>query len=455
MEPGRVAFKMMKTISLWGKRAMEPHHLRRLYATDPQRADALIFGRRSDPITRRGFLAGAGLAAMTAALGARPAYAQNMPAGLLPAMLMQEGAGIEGKHPGLRLLNDRPINAETPAHLLDDTWTPADRLFIRNNGHPPPNIDADTWTVRFSGESCAQPVSFTINQLKEEFEEVTLALTLECGGNGRHEFYPPARGNQWTTGAVGCPLWTGVRLRDVLKRVGVNDDAVYVAYNGADIHLSGQSDKRPISRGVTLAKAMEAESLIAWAVDNQPLPLQNGFPLRLVFGGWPGSCSGKWLNEIMIRDRVHDGMKMTGSSYRVPCDPVPPGTKVADDDMCIIHAMPVKSLITKPTNATSHGLSAPLTVRGHAWAGDRAVRRVDLSIDYGATWTPTTLAKPRNRNAWQRFESQVRFPKQGYYEVWARAMDDQGVSQPMVVPGWNPKGYLNNACHRIGVKVDA
>ena len=128
---------------------------------------------------------------------------------------------------------------------------------------------------------------------------------------------------------MGCPKWTGVRLKDVLEDVGVKSDAVYIGDYGKDTHLSGDPDKKPISRGVPMSKAMEDESLIAWAINGEDLPLMNGYPLRLVFGGWPAPTSGKWLEKIVIRNKVHDGPKMTGSSYRVPCKPVAPGAKVA------------------------------------------------------------------------------------------------------------------------------
>ncbi|MBT8446357.1 MAG: sulfite oxidase, partial [Gammaproteobacteria bacterium] len=265
---------------------------------------------------------------------------------------------------------------------------------------------------------------------------------------------PAAPGNQWTTGAVGCAEWTGVRLRDVLEACGIDPRAVYVAYEGADRHLSGDPAKRPISRGVPLAKALESESLVAWAMNGESLPHQHGYPLRLVIGGWPGSVSGKWLNRILIRDRVHDGAKMGGSSYRVPCAPVAPGAEVADADMCIIESMPVKSLITAPRSGVTHPHMKQLAVRGHAWAGDRSVSRVQVSMDFGATWLSADLRAAPNRLAWADWSLALPpFPGPGYYEIWARATDAAGVSQPMVVPGWNPKGYLNNACHRIAVQA--
>jgi DMSO/TMAO reductase YedYZ molybdopterin-dependent catalytic subunit len=179
----------------------------------------------------------------------------------------------------------------------------------------------------------------------------------------------------------------------------------------------------------------------------------NGYPLRLVIGGWPASTSGKWLTGISVRNQVHDGPKMGGYSYRVPCESVAPGTVVAEEDMCIIESMPVKSLLTYPRSGAVHKLRESLAVRGHAWAGDLAVSELDVSIDFGQTWQRAKLEKAANRLAWQQFSADLKFPRTGYYEVWARATDDRGRAQPMVVPGWNPRGYLNNACHRIAVKV--
>ncbi|MEM9313648.1 MAG: sulfite oxidase [Pseudomonadota bacterium] len=427
-----------------------------LYARDPLKADSCLWGRRSDPVTRRGFLGGAGLAAMSTALGSRIPFASLMPAGLIPAALAEDGSPfeIEGKE-GLLVHNDRPLNMETPAHLLDDPVTPASRMFVRNNGIPPQlgSAPVDEWTLDIGGEACERPQSFTLADLKARFTHHTYQLQLGCGGNGRKEFHPPAAGNQWSTGAIACPRWTGVRLRDVLNACGVGDNAVYTAYYGADGHLSGDPGKHPISRGTTIAKALEEESLIAWALNGEPLPPLHGFPLRLVTGGWPASTSGKWLRRIDIRDRVHDGAKMTGSSYRVPCRPVAPGEKVDPTDMCIIESMPVKSLVTFPRSGIQHDMREDLEVRGHAWAGDDSVKQVFVSMDFGATWRSAELEPPANRLAWQQWSARLEFATTGYYEVWARAVDSRDRSQPMLLPAWNPKGYLNNACHRIAVKV--
>lgn len=428
--------------------------LNEIYRKDPIAADKKLWGRKTNRTSRRGFLRNSGLVSLSSVLGMSIPFARFMPAGLIPAVFAGENApsAIEGKD-GLIILNDRPVNAETPAHLLDDAVTPNRYMFIRNNGIPPEEVNPENWELEIGGESCVTPTKFSINDLRERFEEVTLQLQLECGGNGRSEFVPAASGNQWTTGAIGCPKFTGVRLRDVLNYCGVARDVVYVGYYGADTHTSGNPNADPISRGVPISKAMERESMIAWAMNDEDIPLQNGFPLRLVCAGWPGSVSGKWLNRLVIRNKVHDGEKMAAPSYSVPNRNVAPGSRVPNEDMQIIESMPVKSLVTYPQSGIDHDYRQRMTVRGHAWAGDNQISGVFLSIDFGATWLPTAVGAASNRLSWQSFESWVQFPEPGYYEIWARAMDNLGRSQPMVVPGWNPRGYLNNACHRVAVQA--
>ena len=424
----------------------ESRDIHEFFSADPIAADDAFFGRKSYA-DRRGFLRGAGLAAMAAMVGAAIPFHRNMPAGLIPAAFADE-AVLVGKD-GLTLLNDRPLNAETPPHLLDDPITPTPRHFIRNNGIPPSEADPDTWTLTIDG-LVDRPMTLSIHELQSRFEVVTMALAIECGGNGRAFFEPPARGNQWTYGAVACSEWTGVRLKDVLAAAGVQPNVVYTAHVGADAHLSGQPDKLPISRGVPIAKAMTDNVLIAFEQNGGPIHPMNGAPLRLVVPGWPGSCSQKWLRRIYLRDVVHDGAKMTGTSYRVPRFKVEPGEKVDKQDFVIIERMPVKSLITHPANGAEAGRA--VEIRGHAWSGDRTVASVDLSYDFGATWMPAALDDPVNDGAWQNFRANVTLPGAGYYEVWARATDSAGVMQPHAID-WNPKGYLNNTMHRVALRV--
>lgn len=422
-----------------------------LYNEDPERADALVFGRITGS-DRRGFLRGAGLGAMAAAIGAAIPHARNMPGGLIPAAFAEtaEAFEIEGKAPGLIVHNDRPMNIETPAHMLDDDITSSDTHFVRNNGTLPDPIDPAVWRLKIDGE-VNEEIELSLDQLKSEFEPVTLALQLECGGNGRAGFNPPPSGNQWTIGAIGNAEWTGVRLSDILRRAGLKPSAVYTGHVGYDEHLSGDPERLAISRGGPIDKMMDPHTIVAYAMNGADIPIHNGYPVRLVAPGWAGSVSQKWLTRVWVRDREHDGPGMTGMSYRVPRHPVAPGTEVPPEDMKVMGSMIVKSVVTFPEAGGEVAAGRPFEVRGHAWAGDDLVHAVDVSTDFGATWQRTELSPPPNRFAWQRWRADITLPAVGYYEVWVRATDNLGRMQPMVVPGWNPRGYLNNAAHRIHV----
>ncbi|MEE2787556.1 MAG: sulfite oxidase [Myxococcota bacterium] len=429
-----------------------PHRKKHRAATAPYHDET---GDTKIRCERRRFLGQLGLSAMSAAIGSTIVFGEYLPPGIIPIALAESPSppALLGKDPRLTLLNDRPINVETPAYLLDDDITPAGRLFVRNNGHPPATSDSKSWTVRIDGESAQRSLTLKLDALKTRFSQVTETSVLECAGNGRREFFPAAKGNQWSTGAVGCVTWTGVRLRDVLKHVGIKSSAVYVAYEGADTHLSRDPNKKPISRGIPIQKALDDHCMLAWAMNGQPIPPLHGAPLRLVAPGYPGSCAGKWVERLRIRDRVHDGPKMNGLAYRVPCEPVAPGTRVPNDKMCIIEAMPTKSLITFPRSGVQHRLPAPLRFRGHAWSGQATIESVEFSIDFGQSWHRASVRHHQDRYAWHRWSGEVRLPKQGYYELWARARDSSGRTQPMILPGWNPKGYLNNACHRVAIQA--
>tara|TARA_R110001632_G_scaffold194733_3_gene316199 strand:- start:8063 stop:9283 length:1221 start_codon:yes stop_codon:yes gene_type:complete len=405
-------------------------------------------------LKRRYFIKKATLSSFATLIGAEIVFGSNMLEGYNPLALQDpDPFKMFDKNKEMIVLNDKPWNIEAQAHLLDDKITPNSSMFIRNNGLVPEGIDAKNWTLVIDGESVVKQTTYTLAELKSKFEQHTYQLTLECGGNGRSEFNPPAKGNQWTIGAVHCATWTGVRLRDVLEDAGIKNDAVYIGYHSADVHLSQDPKKEPISRGAPMIKSLQDETLLAFKMNGKDIPLVHGYPLRLVAGGWPASVSGKWVNRISIRNKIHDGTKMTGTAYRVPCEPVAPGEKVKDEDMCIIESMPVKSLITYPKTGATLNEGSSLKIRGHAWAGELEVVKMEYSIDFGASWKECMIEKPANRLAWQHFSASVDFPKKGYYEVWARATDAQGLMQPMLLPGWNPKGYLNNACHRIAVKI--
>jgi DMSO/TMAO reductase YedYZ molybdopterin-dependent catalytic subunit len=443
-----------------------------LYGDDPERADAVVFGRKAD-VSRRGFLNGAGLAAVGAAVGGPIVYGANMPGGLIPAALAQEAKKeaaaatpapepkkgpqllqFPGKDGGLVVIGDKPLVAETPEHLLNDDTTPTPKFYIRNNGQIPEQAkDADGWKLTIDGE-VNNKLELTLGDLKKRFKPVTQRMVLECGGNGRSFFTPQARGNQWTNGGVGCAEWTGVKVADVIKAAGLKPSAVFSGHYGADPHLSGDPSKSALSRGVPIKKLMDEGNLIVWAMNGKPLENVHGFPVRLVIPGWPGSVSEKWLTRIWIRDKVHDGQGMGGTSYRVAIKPMVPGGKADPANFKDLESMPVRSIITNPVNGTKLAAGTKeLKLRGASWAGDYTVRAVDVSTNFGAGWQKAELGQPKNRYDWQRWTATIKFPSDGYYEVWCRATDSRGIMQTHVAGGWNPQGYGANPMHRIAVLV--
>jgi sulfite oxidase len=429
--------------------------IQELYRDDPERADALAWGRR-------GTLKGAALAAMGGAVGAAIPFAGQMPAGTLPALFARPASAqsapatfrMEGKAE-LILQGDRPLVGETPEHMLDEPVTSFRYHFVRNNGQIPEVLttDPNAWRLTIDGE-VNTPLNLTLGELRARFPNVTRQLQMECGGNGRAFFAPQTRGNQWGNGAISNAEWTGVRLRDVLAAAGLKPSAVFTAHFGSDPHLSGAADRQAISRGMPLAKAMDEDTLIVFAMNGAPVPHIHGAPVRLLVPGWPGSLSQKWLNRIWLRDKPHDGAGMGGTSYRVPVRPIVPGSNNNGADFADMASMPVRSILS----SHAHGSRLPagtrsLDLRGAAWAGDLTVRSVDVSVDFGASWAPMQVAAPANRHAWQRWQGRVALPSDGYYEVWYRATDSQGRMQPHAPANWNPQGYGANPISRAAVLV--
>lgn len=438
-----------------------------LYRDDPERADAVVFGRRVDA-SRRGFLGGAGLAAMGAAVGGAIPFSANMPAGLVPAAMAQAPAAapaapagprpfeFPGKDNRLILLQERPLVGETPEHLLDDDTTPTAKFFVRNNGQiPEPAADANAWSFRVDGE-VNTPTEFTLGDIRARFASAvrTYRLQLECGGNGRSFFQPPARGNQWGNGAISVAEWTGVPLREVLRAIGLRPGAVYTGHYGADPHLSGDAARVSISRGMPIAKAMEEHTLVAFAMNGQPIPHIHGGPVRLIGPGYPGSVSHKWLKRIWIRDRVHDGDGMNGTNYRLPITPMVPGGRAIDANFRVMESMPLRSILTNIANGSRLPAGTrDVALRGAAWAGEKTVRDMHVSIDFGQTWQRASLASLKNRYDWSRWTANVRLPSDGYFEIWTRATDSDGLMQPHAAANWNPQGYGANPFHRVAILV--
>ena len=260
----------------------------------------------------------------------------------------------------------------------------------------------------------------SVAELKSRFTPQTMRMVMECGGNGRSFFQPPARGNQWTNGGAGCAEWTGVKLADVLKAAGLKESAKFTGHYGADPHLSGDTSKDAISRGMPIEKAIEPHTMIVWAMNGEPLPHIHGGPLRLIVPGWPGSLSSKWLTRVLVRKDPHDGQGMGGTSYRVPTVPIVPGSNVdGKTNFVDMTSMPTRSIITAPANGTRLPAGTrQMPIRGAAWAGDHEVQQVEVSFDAGQRWQAMQMAKPKNRYDWVRWTGTIALPSDGYFELW-------------------------------------
>lgn len=359
-------------------------------------------------------------------------------------------------------------NAEGKPELLGQAMiTPFENLYTRSHGTIPPRArsrDMSQWSLSVDGDTATSKV-FTLDQLKTEFPVHSRQHVMECAGNGRHGYRgygagANAPGNQWTIGPAGNVNWTGVLLKDVLATVGVQKSAVYVGWYSEDAPCDTPTAAGTmISRGIPIEKALDDYTMLAWEMNGETLPSYHGFPLRLVVPGYPGAAWGKWLTRLWVRNQTHDGAKMAAPAYRVPIEPVAAGSHDfkdpywTNDNMKIITEMPVRALITSPLRCLTVA-SRAVALEGRAWSGAGNVTKVELSFDRGTSWVGVaTLSAPVNKWAWQSWAGSVTLPSDGVWQVYARATDVTGVSQPMFAPYWNPKGYQNNAAMDLTITV--
>ena len=390
---------------------------------------------------RRQFLTSAGAIAIT---GIGSAKAQEQP----PGTLTNDQVKAE-KAKAMQWHSERPLTGSVPAHEHDFDVTPNDRMFVRNNLLTPA-IDISKHRLSIKG-LVDRELSWSVFDLAKAFPTFTIQGMLECAGSGRSSYTPTASGTPWLqTGGMGCPKWGGVRLADVLKAAGLKPGAAHVAGQGGDPGMVATA--APVIRSIPMAKAMDANTLIAWAMNDQPLPHIHGHPLRLVVPGWVGSASTKWLHTLTVLDAPFKGTYMD-SSYRVPRHAVEPGTKMPGDAVST-QAWPVKSIITSPAPSARFKVGARIPVRGRAWVGEGAVDRVEISTDEGKTWQRAQLAAAGDAYAWRTFTFPLEPKQPGYMTLLARAWDDRGNAQP-AVSAWNPLGYFWNGWHRVGVLVEA
>ncbi|MGH2531062.1 MAG: sulfite oxidase [Thermomicrobiales bacterium] len=335
---------------------------------------------------------------------------------------------IPGKDP--RLARYGETNLGMPLELIDGLIVPNDLFFVRSNG-PTPAIDSATWRLRVDGR-VEQSLELSLADL-QRLPRQELTAFLECAGNGRSRYSPPAEGTTWKNDAVGNAVWTGTALRHVLDQAGAEPGAVDVVTQGAD--MPG------MQRGLPLPIALDPATMLVWAMNGAPLPVTHGGPVRLLVPGWAGIASTKWLAGITVAETPFAGFWNTENYTIQTAD----GERVAP-----VREMPVKSIISQPVTAASIA-AGPQSIIGYAWSGHGAIARVEISVDGGATWQEARIVEEAGRHSWVRFAYEWDAVP-GEAHLCSRATDARGLTQPRQA-AWNAKGYLNNGIYEVVVKV--
>jgi DMSO/TMAO reductase YedYZ molybdopterin-dependent catalytic subunit len=290
-----------------------------------------------------------------------------------------------------------------------------------------------------------RPLTLSLEDLASR-ESRTLAVTLECAGNGRALLAPRWQSQPWLTEAVGTAEWTGTPLGPLLEETGLRPGAQEVVFTGLDRGVQGEVE-HAYERSLPLDEALREEVLLAYAVNGQPLPPQHGFPLRLIVPGWYGMSHVKWLRSITVLDEPFAGWQQA-AAYHLRQSEEDTGTPVT--------RMLPRALLAPPgipdffTRARSLA-AGPCLLEGRAWSGLAPIERVEVSVDGGASWHDADVGEPPSPYAWSGWRYAWDAPR-GEHELCCRASDAAGNVQPLEAP-WNLEGYCNNAVQRVHVTV--
>ena len=390
-------------------------------------------------ISRRFLLRQAGIAGLT--LAATPSLAQTIRLPLPGGPTERPVTTDFPQKAAMILQRSRPPLLETPFEVFDDgVFTPNDRFYVRWHWAViPTEINVDTFRMVVRGHVNSE-LSLSLQDMLT-LPRVEMAAVNQCSGNSRGFFEPRVPGGEWANGAMGNARWSGVRLKDVLDRAGVKPGAVAVRFNGLDEPVV--PDAPDFMKSLAIDHARDGEVMIAFAMNGEPLPLLNGFPLRLVVPGWYATYWVKMLNDIEVLDRPDDDF-WTKVAYRIPATPradVRPG-ETGVSTVPISRMVP-RSFITNLKSGDTVPAGAPASARGIAFGGDAGVARVDLSTDGGATWGAAKLGRDEGKYSFRRWEATFTLPRRGDYTLMVRCTNSDGASQPDQ-PNWTPSGFMRN-----------
>jgi DMSO/TMAO reductase YedYZ molybdopterin-dependent catalytic subunit len=351
----------------------------------------------------------------------------------------------------LILLTDRPVQLETPRQYFLTPFTPNEAFYVRWHLETLPNsIDLKEWRLGVEG-NVEKPFTLSLPDLFTRFKPVSAAAVNQCSGNSRSRFQPRVVGGQWGHGAMGNALWTGVKLRDVLEAAKVKPGSLQVQFEGLD------RGKGPVGYGsnrfmksLDLTNPVIDEVILAYAMNNKPLPMLNGFPLRVVVPGYFATYWLKSLSSIRVLDKADDNFWMK-TAYRIPDTPrgttTPEEFKTGKLTTVPINKLPVRSFMISPDSSDKIPAGFPLQLRGIAFTGTGGIKKVEVSDDNGKTWQDARLGEDFGQYSFRTWQFAWTAKQPGTYQFAVRATDGAGNTQPDESV-WNPGGYLWNKIER-------
>ena len=394
--------------------------------------------------SRRGFLkllGAGGVGAVLSPLAAQTANAQASAAPAAPAASPGELFAAPEKIP-LTLVTDRPLQLETPMRLFTSELTPNDMFYVRTHlANFPTRIDTAGYKINVGG-FVEKPFALTLEDLRK-LPAVEIAAVNQCSGNSRSFFKPRVPGVQWGNGAMGCARWKGARLKDILEKAGVKAGGVEVQFDGIDAGVVKETPD--YMKSIPLDRAMNADTLVAYEMNGAPLPILNGFPVRLVVPGWYATYWLKWLTEIKVNDAgsalANFWMK---TAYRIPAAPDANEDPASlSKDTVPINKLNVRSFITRPDQSDEIKAKKPVEIIGVAFDGGSGIKAVEVSTDGGTTWSPAKLGRDLGNFAFRKFTYAWTPSNAGAYKLMSRATANDG-SQQGTTPIWNRSGYMRN-----------
>jgi DMSO/TMAO reductase YedYZ molybdopterin-dependent catalytic subunit len=349
------------------------------------------------------------------------------------------------------LQRTRPPLLETPFEVFDQgVLTPTDRFYVRwHLANIPTTIDTASFRLVIRGH-VNKTVSLTLDELATKFERFQIVAVNQCSGNGRGFFAPRVPGGEWASGAMGNARWTGVRLKDLLDHAGVRAEAVQVRFQGLE---SGVVPATPdFKKSLDIDHARDGEVMVAYLMNDQPLPLLNGYPIRLIVPGWYATYWMKMLHDIEVLSAPDDNF-WTAKAYLIPDTPlanVRPGQ--TGFKLVPISGMVPRSFITNLQDGMTIPRGQPTLVRGIAFGGLHGLQKVLLSTDKGQSWTETQLGEDYGKYSFRQWQTTLSFPEAVSRTLMVRAVDTTGQMQP-TTPNWNGAGFMRNVIESMNVHV--